>query len=272
MKVRVAACRGLGQMESPAAREGAAQAMARVVNNDSEPAVRLAAVTSLGLVGTFDQADTVYRRMNPREELDSSVRDTAWEVLRKLLGRPEATSNQLSNWPGRFQNDPEKRLVVLKAWRDKLLQDANIPAQRERALKDLAGVQENIGSTLLMQLSRPDEAALSFDQALQYWLSVGAKRGTTATLIEYLVTSLLQAKKYPEACKFAGERIAAAEQDQETMGLAIRNEVERLRAAGDLKNAKELVDQSKKIVPPLRGLYADAIKQLGEQIDKKLQP
>ena len=225
---------------------------------------------SLGDVGTFDQADAVYTRMT-RTEPDPSVRDAAWTVLKKLLVHPDATSNQLSRWPDRFRDDPEKRLVAQKAWRDKLTQDISVPrAARACAEGPRRGAGEHRRDADAVDPSATRQGGGQLPRRARLLALHPRHRATTASLIEQEMHALLLAKQYPEAARFASERILDAPQDQETMGLAIRNELERLQRANDLKSAKALIDEAAKMNPKLEGNYADSIRRLAEQIEKKL--
>ena len=144
-------------------------------------------------------------------------------MLSKLFFRPEASAaTLLNNWVDQFKNDPEKRLVVYQAARDKLIADVRGDPQ---AARTLAGVQQNIGDTL-MALKEWDKAAVSFRASMAYWQNHNGLPATVAQLSEQLVTALLRAKNYQEAAQFAAERISVDPQELGDLGFLLRAEVE----------------------------------------------
>ena len=283
VKIRIAACRGLGNMVESSDKEQAATDLVSDLRRDPDAAVRLEAVKALGNVGTFHQADALYDQTTSREK-DRSVRDAAWKVLTSLFTQPEFTANDLlSYWAEKFKdspalkNDPnpkrrvevlQNRIVVLQAARDKLIADARVNPQ---AAQTLAGVHQNIGETL-MALEQWDKAAASFRAAMAYWLVNPGAPATLAQLSEQLMQSLLRSGSYPEAVQFAGDRITANPQEQGDMGYLIRTEVERLMSSPkptDLKNAATLIDETDKMQPPLKDPYAETLKKRREEIRQR---
>lgn len=282
VKIRIAACRGLGNMVEPNDKEQAATDLVSSLRRDPDAAVRLESVKALGNVGTFHQAEALYDQTTSRE-MDRSVRDAAWKVLTVLFTRPEFTANDLlSNWAEKFKdssalkNDPKRRIdvlqnriIVLQAARDKLIVDARVSPQ---AAQTLAGVHQNIGETL-MSLEQWDKAAASFQASLTYWLNHNGPRATVVQLSVQHVRAELRAGSYPEAIQFAGERITSDPQVQDDIGFLIRTEVERLmdsQKQGDLKSAAALIDETKKMQPTLKGPYAETLKKRGEEIRQRI--
>jgi HEAT repeat protein len=279
VKIRVAACKGLGGMTQPLDQEQAAAELVNAVRRDPDAAVRLEAVRAIGNVGSFTrQAPALYEQTGSRET-DKSVRDTAWQVLASLLTRPDANVNVLmQNWLDRFKDDPslkadpkrraivlERRLIVLQAIRDKLVADP-------QAAKTLAGIHQNIGEAF-MSLDQWDKAAASFRASMSYWQTHNAQAVTIAQLSDQLLGALLRAGNYSEAVQFAGERIAADPQELGSMGYLIRTEVERLKDSkrmDDVRSAAQLIDETDKMQPPLRGPYADTLKQYRQEIRQRL--
>ena len=283
VKIRIAACRGLGNMIEPGDKEQAATDLVSALLHDREAAVRLEAVKALGNVGTFHQADALYDQTTSRE-MDRSVRDAAWKVLSSLFTRPEFTANDLlSYWAEKFKdspalkNDPnpkrrvevlQNRIIVLQAARDKLIADAGVNPQ---AAQTLAGVHQNIGETL-MSLEQWDKAAASFRAAMAYWMVHNNAPATLSQLSEQLMQAMLRAGSYPEAVQFAGERITDKPQEQGDMGYLIRTEVERLMKSAkptDLKSAATLIDETDKMQPALKDPYAETLKKHREEIRRR---
>ncbi len=282
VKIRIAACRGLGNMVEINDKEQAATDLVGTLRRDPDAAVRLEAAKALGNVGTFNQAEALYDQTTAREN-DRTVRDAAWKVLTSLFTRPETTANVLlSNWAEKFKDsaalklDPkkrvevlQKRIIVLQAARDKLIVDARVNPQ---AAQTLAGVHQNIGETL-MSLEQWDKSAASFRAAMAYWLANRGAPATLAQLSEQLMRSLLRSGSYPEAVQFAGDRILADPQEQGDMGYLIRTEVERLMnsaKSGDLKNAGTLIDEAEKMQPPLKDPYAETLRKNRDVIRQRI--
>lgn len=226
--------------------------------DDPDASVRLAAVDALANVGSFENGELLYRRMNQSIEPDATVRDHAWHVLADLL--KGAPPQQLSVWADRFSADPAKRIVVLKILAKKQLDN--------KQLDDLAYTQQNIGECL-MKLTDPADAAGYFRQALDYWAKKNEER-FTAGLTQQLINALLRAHEYTEAIQFGSSLIQADKSQQMTVGPAIRTEAERLRDTGDLQSALVLIDQAKKMDPPLDPRYAHDLDDIASGIRRKL--
>jgi HEAT repeat protein len=231
-----------------------------VINSldDTDASVRLEAVSALANVGTFENGDLLYHRMNPTEEPDSSVRDQAWQVLSTLLAA--APAQQLSTWADRFSDDPAKRVVVLKILADKQAQN--------HADDDLAYTRQNIGETLI-KLNQPADASDYFRQALDYWSKKNEER-FTAGLTRQLINALLRAHEYTDAVQFGGSLIQSDRGQQMTVGPAIRTEAERLRDTGDLQSALVLIDEAKKMQPGLDPRYAHDLDDIAADVRKKM--
>jgi HEAT repeat protein len=260
----------LTSTQSPAVRRWAihglselkdANSLDLIINSldDPDASVRLEAVSALANVGTFENGDLLYHRMNPTEEPDSTVRDQAWQVLSKLL--TGAPAQQLSAfWADRFLDDSAKRVVVLKILADKQSQS--------HADDDLAYTRQNIGETL-MKLNQPADASDYFRQALDYWSKKNEER-FTAGLTQQLINALLRAHEYTDAIQFGATLIQADRGQQMTVGPAIRTEAERLRDTGDLQSALVLIDEAKKMQPGLDPRYAHDLDDIAATVRKKM--
>ncbi|HEY1685875.1 MAG TPA: HEAT repeat domain-containing protein [Tepidisphaeraceae bacterium] len=226
--------------------------------DDSDASVRLEAVNALSNVGTFENGELLYRRMNQTEEPDQGVRDAAWQVLIKLLAG--APTQQLTSWADRFSDDPARRAEVLKILADKQTQ--------AHAEDDLAYTQQNIGECL-MKTNQPAQASDYFRQALDYWSKKNEER-FTAGLTQQLITALLRAHEYTDAVQFGSTLIQNDRSQQMTVGPAIRAEAERLRDSGDLQSVLVLIDEAKKMSPALDPRYAHDLDDIAADVRKRI--
>jgi HEAT repeat protein len=244
VSVRRAALRALGDLGDPRAQDLIIQNALDAPDKD----IRLAAVNALGSTATFAAAEALYRHLQPANEPDERVRAAAWQVLENLF--PSASKEQLALWPDRFNNDPQRQLVVLKALAG--LYTGGDDADR------LAFVQQNLG-TVLMKLNQPAEAAGYFDKALRHWIQEGNNM-LTQGLIRQDIEALLRSGQYDPAITFASDMIRRNLSDQQTMGIAIRDQAQRLADAGDKANLQRLVAATKKMDPPLDSNYTSQLQ------------
>ncbi len=263
-RTRSAVLRALGDLGDP----HAVETIIRWLPEEPSPAVRLDAIDALGKTATFGEAaDNLYRYFGPRpEEQNAEVRQRAWVVFKSLL--PGAPKQQLFDWSQRLISDPQRRIEVQLALNAKLLQDKD--------LEPLALSQQATGDTY-MKLGRPDQAAVNFRAALDYWKAKGAESSVTEQLVGQLMDAHLQSKQFKQACTFASEEIAANRAQQETMGSKISNEADRLYTDGDrkgdtaeLKDALALISEATKIKPSLDERYRDHLTATRKQVQERL--
>jgi HEAT repeat protein len=253
VSVRRAALRALGQL-------GDIRAQDLIVQNaldDPDKDIRLAAVEALGSTATFAAAEALYRHLQPSNEPDERVRAAAWKVLEGLF--PTAPKEQLALWPDRFNNQPQRQLVVLKAL-------AGLYTSSEDADR-LAFVQQNLGA-VLMKLNQPADAAGYFDKALKHWIEEGNNM-LTQGLIRQNIEALLRGGQYDQAVTFASQMIGRNLSDQQTMGIAIRDQAQRLADAGDKANLARLVASTQKMEPPLDSNYTSQLAAIQERVKGK---
>jgi HEAT repeat protein len=268
--VRIAAVRGLHSLADSPARDSAAATLKNVMHNDTDGSVRLEAVKAVSDLGTLAvDGDALYERMRPDTEPDSSVRNASWSALLNLCGRADVTPDAIQRgWIEHelIRSDPAKRLALEKILRDKLTaQGGNDP----KTLEQLANVQQDIGG-LCRDMGQWSEAIANYRSALEYWLNHPGPETTRAEISGQLVNALLKSGNYPEAVRFANQRITADDQEQHDMGQAIRDEVQRLQKTGDVNNAKQLADlalDSKQL--QLNSFYVDQIRQIRLDLDKQ---
>jgi tetratricopeptide (TPR) repeat protein len=231
------------------------------MRSDPSERVHLEAVRGLTTVGSINQANALHDQMGPREN-DRSVREAAWQVLAKLFKGDDFTDKALTDdWAERFKNDPPKRLVVFQTAREKVVKQANNPG----ADRKLANIDQTIGE-IQSTLQQWDQAAASFRNAIQYWQGQKNQARIIAQLTTQYLTALLRAGSYPEAAQYAAARNAADPQEQRSVSFLMRDEVDRLRKAGDGKAAKALIEEIVKMDPPLPETWLQQIKQMGEEI------
>jgi tetratricopeptide (TPR) repeat protein len=265
-RVRAAALRALGALGDP----NTDDPIRTWLLQETEPSVRLDALDALGKTGTFGaDADALYNFFNPKtSEQDPTVRDRAWQVFQALL--PTASKQALNNWAStRLANEPTYRLAVLLELNAKLLQD--------RDLDNLAISRQNTGDAY-MKLGQPDKAAHYYGPGLDYWLSQNGPNVVTDTLVSDQMTALLKSRQYADAAAFAEKMIAAAPQQQETMGTAFVQEADALRDSAaanpnspDAVDAQRLIDEALKMKPPLDNSYLDDLRNIQKELQQKPQ-
>jgi HEAT repeat protein len=227
--------------------------------DDPDRGVRLEAVRALGATGAFAYAESLRSRLG-EQEADPSVREEAWRVLVRFF--PEMSLPQLATWEERLQKAPEQRLPVLLAMRDKL--------RREGRQDDLAEILQKIAETRLRGLSQPAEAVADYREALDIRLQQQpAKPAFIAKLTEDLLVSLLFARQFEDAIRFASESIVRDRSLGEAVGREIRKEAERLTNANDLQAAQSLISLATAMSPPLAPRYRDELAIIEREVRRR---
>jgi HEAT repeat protein len=239
--------------ESPAIRRAALQSLGVLGNpqttdlikgmlTDRDRDVRLAAVNALGSVARFSLAgDALFNMFAPgaQMERDPVVQDAAWKAFQKLL--PTADDPVLIDWADRrFRNQPGFRSVVLQALADK--------QEKAGKLNDLASTRENIGVEL-MKLPKPqtDKAADYFDKALAYWKDNKADIATIQQVARERENALLVGHRYADAAKFVQEMFGRDPAFQQPLGAQLTNHAEDLLKAGNYRDARDLSAEGLKL-------------------------
>ncbi|HZZ43470.1 MAG TPA: HEAT repeat domain-containing protein [Tepidisphaeraceae bacterium] len=253
--VRRAAVKGVGQLGQPQA----ADALVNLLE-DPDATVRLEAVDALGKIGTYQQIGPLYDRLEANHEPDSSVRDHAWQVMSKLF--TTAPADQLGQWAERFANEPQRKLVVLMALASREGHD------NPQTAEPLAYTSKAIGETLL-SLNRPADAVDYLKQSLAYWNVKDPKGMSAVSVTQELLTALLRAKQYPAAVAFGGQLLAADVSNQQTVGPAVRAEVQRLVDTNDLAGAQALIAEARKMSPALDSRYVQSLDDLEKEIQQR---
>ncbi|HZL36712.1 MAG TPA: HEAT repeat domain-containing protein [Tepidisphaeraceae bacterium] len=275
--IRSAALRALGEIGEP--RAGAA--IAQWLNRETSPKVLIDGLDALSATRSFeDAAPTLYKYMSPQVEPDKAVRERAWLDYESKL--PSARNVEvLTQEADRFQNDPAKKLIVLRALDDRLAKDAIddtlSPAVRNDRLQSLASFQQTTGQ-LEMELGNPTSAANYFRDALNYWQERRTANQTTVTLVRQLLQAFFASRQYNQATQFAAKQIAADRAQQTEMGPAILHDgVEPLMNQGvqtrnpqKLRDAQSLIDSALAMDPPLDMKYQDDLRSYRQDIDKAL--
>jgi HEAT repeat protein len=246
----------LNPNEPAAVRRASLQALAVLGNDrtteaikrmtrDPDRDVRLAALNALGSVARFSAVnETLLNIFGPGAtmEPDPVVRDAAWNTFRKLL--PTADELLLIEWANqKFPTKPDYKVVMLDALADK--------QQKAGKLQDLALTWQNIGDALIKITPRnPDkmeQAAQFFGKALDYWFNNGGVQTTIDSLMQSKEHALLDARRYPEAVKFAQEMSAKDGSYQQKIGALLPQEAENLVELRDYKNAHDLAVEALKM-------------------------
>lgn len=253
--IRRAALDGLGEYRDPKM----ADRIVQVLLNDRDEAVRMAAVRALEKCATFEIAPTLYQQLDPANETSAKVRDAVWNLLQLLF--PEAPKEVLPEWAQRFNDQPERRLIILKALAEKQVKDKDE--------EPLAYTRENIGQ-VYMRLNQPAEAAAYFRLALDYWRSRQDRGMVTQGLIRQALEALLRSRQYEAAIQFAAPLLKEDPTYQEIIGAQIRSEANALLQSEEWAEVIKLVAEADKMTPPLDSRYISVLHSLSDQARTKL--
>jgi HEAT repeat protein len=252
VRIRWAALRALGELGDPKS----ADTIARYIE-DRESGVRLEAIRALGRTSAAEHASQLYRRLNPAIEPDANVREEAWKVLEAAF--PRISLEQLPDWASRFPDEPARRLAVLRAMMDGYT--------RTRRAEPLAAAQQRAG-VAHMELAQPAEAVILFKASLELWQKRDPQHVMTERRSEQYLQSLLRARQYPEAVRFAGELVKNSVSYQQTAGVNFRDEAQRLQKIGHTADCLALIEQIRKMSPPLAAQYQEVF----DPIEQSLRP
>lgn len=270
----------LSRNESPRARRAALRALAELRIADTapgiiaalddatdEPGVRLEAVNALGAIPTFDHAETLYRRLDPATEPDTSVRQRAWEVLQQLL--PLASRSTLESWLTRFEGTPERQIAVLRVIEQQLAAEAATDPSLAGNLAD----RRVLLAELLLRSGQPGEAE---DRLAPAWNFFAAQPDAYAAYIERIVArrieALLLSRAYTNALTFATAATNLSKSHLETIGLAVRDEAQRLTARAEDDAALSLINTFTAPNSPLDTRMRDMLARIKTQLDGRNPP
>lgn len=250
VRIRWAALRALGELGDPQS----ADTIARYLD-DRESGVRLEAVRAVGRTAPAEHAEELYRRLSPTVETDAIVREEAWKVLEASFAR--ISLEQLPGWDNRFAQEPARRLPVLRA----LIEGYT----RTRDAESLASAQQRAG-VASMELNQPADAAAFFKPALDYWQRRDLQHMLSEQLADQYLQALLRARQYAEAVRIAGELVKGQVSYQQTAGVNFKNELERLQQAGRSADCLGLIEQIRKMEPPLAAQYQEIIAPIEQSL------
>lgn len=258
--VRIAAINGLGLIGDP----GAANAIVLMLNDDQQ-GVRLAAAEALQRTASFANAEAIAKHLSQTVERDPTVRETIWKVMSKLF--QEASVGELFLWSERFKGDNEldltRRIRVLTVLEGKLA--SNNDDRR------LALVRQTHGEVLLKLSRAKTEPTIAVDaagklrEALDYWMSHNATEAEINMPRQQYMQALLQAGKDNEAATFAATLITTSNKSAlEDLWRNVNEEVVRRRRGRNLDGALALIEVVKKL--PWGALYGHQLKLLEDGI------
>jgi tetratricopeptide (TPR) repeat protein len=270
--VRRAVLRALAQLGKPNGELWPAE-MIMPWLGDPDETVRAEAVDALRTTADFSFAEKLYDQLMKRGAPDPSpmVREKAWDVLRVLVADEKASPQQLDILAARFKDDPERQNQILLQLAKRLEAAGNQEGY-------LAGTRQNIGANLLLLCARaPDaetarqravEADKYFLLAYQYWHARDAndQKMETGELIDKRMAALIATGDYPAATGFAADCIANNNANQQIVGAALRNGVDKLQQGGRGDDALRLIDAINKMNPALATTFLDVIHRIEQQI------
>lgn len=246
-KTRILALKGFGEMRRDWAADNIVQSDALT---DPDPAIRLAAVEAMGKTALPVHGEMIYGRLNDES---SSVQQAAWDVLTRLFAQFDSAS--LAIWADRFRDQPDRRLVVLQQWQEKVQND---PAE-------LAVVQQNIGDAYLKQ-EQYAKAAENFQRALDYYSAKGGNLAFTEGLVSQLLEAYLLATDFERATSFAAEWMKQNPGMKPQLGSKLYSEANRLRSAGEIEESLRLVELTEKIGSTLPEVILADVRKLRETL------
>jgi HEAT repeat protein len=254
--VHMYAVRGLGGLKDPRM----APTIEDLLSRDNDPGVRLAAVQALGGIAAPEYAGQMVDLMSEPGS-DDSLRQAAWEALRKWFAQMDDTQIQsvADELHEKLPQQPDKQLGALQALAAKLQKEPG-------AGNDLAGTRQQIGD-LLMQLQQPADAAVAYKQALDYWKSNNGTGMTVERLTQDLMDSLLQAKQYDDAAAFAAASLAN-NTNARIVAVPLRDTAQKLAAGGDIADAQAMIAAIDKMSPPLPEPYLGDVEQTKAQLNR----
>jgi HEAT repeat protein len=258
--VRQAALRALGALGG----QGAAEIITAILRGPDarDPAMRWWALDALGRAGNLAEhggllLDYTQRNNEPEE----SVRQKAWEAYQALL--PRASAAALTRELQALRTDPVRQAVVLEELCRKLEQ-----APGPQARDDLANFRVRLGEVYMNQNPpQSDKAIPRFRQALDHYLQNKAAEAVTEPLVRQLMDAYLKSKDYAQTATFAEQMIAHDPRQKDTVGSAIKQEADRLRAAGDTRSALQLIDEGLKMDPQLDPRHRDDLQLIRQEIE-----
>jgi HEAT repeat protein len=223
--------------------------------HDLAPGVRLDAVDAMS-IGSFEEARQALEPMLGTET-DKSVRDKAWAVLSGLF--PKASPEGLNGLA-----EVCKRLNQ-KDWRAAALTAAVDKLDQAGAAEKAALLRQNLGDTLL-DLKRPQEAAVVLRKALDYWDSINAVQAVKEPVRNQLLVALIRAKKYPDAIGFVSDVVKQDQANEQGMWSNVRREIEDLRRARDWDSALALIAEAVKPTSALTDFHKSFLSKLQEEV------
>ena len=118
---------------------------------------------------------------------------------------------------------------------------------------------------------RAARAATIFQLALDYFRErdPNDKDMITGSLREQRLAALLTSRAYNDASRFASESIAANPAHQETMGVPLKREVDRLQTSGRFDDALRLIESVKGMNPKLADQFLGPIERYEQEIRQR---
>lgn len=260
-RTRRAALAGLSVLGEPAS-DVIAQELEP--NIEPDPAVRVAAATALGDVGSFAYAaNRLDASSRGPAEPDKSVQEAAWKAFQTLLPNPSTSTRELSQWADLFhrRREPEREVVVRRELARKL--------ESPDEARDLATERQRIGELYLNDLKQPGEAVPYLRDALIYWEANQAPMQTVVNLVHESMQALVQSGQYHDAVRFGEQEIRRKQENQLEVGPVLWHAAEALIDKGDpasYRDAAVLIQESLAMSPALDGRYRDELENLRQRL------
>ena len=175
--VRLAAVKGLAKLGPDSAADWIVPLL-----GDPDRGVRQAAISAVGDQSGLEHLDSILQRARTEVEPDEAVRQRAWEVAKRLLGRADASA--LAKLAGELEGRPDalgQRIEILQMLAEAVSNDNG---------DELIWAKRQLGLALV-EADRPAEAATHLSEA--YALSIAATKPQAETIWTQWVEALLAA-------------------------------------------------------------------------------
>jgi hypothetical protein len=220
-------------------------------------------IHALATLATPDQDGAIFDRMN--NDRDPEVSQALWIAFKALC--PKMTPAQLEHWAAKFDNNPERKVVILQILGDALKRagDAQAMAYNDQKIAD--------AMMSVKPVPQATEAIAQLQLALDYWRGagkgVGGSDANLETLVGQMVDDKLIAEQWAGACSFAAEQLAINGIYQPTVGQRIKDKIDELIKANDTTAAQKLIDAALAMKPPLDGKYVGMIQRSQAELNQK---
>jgi hypothetical protein len=122
---------------------------------------------------------------------------------------------------------------------------------------------------------QPEQAAVFFKQALDYWIKQKAAGKAEISVYDNVITqymnALLASRQFAEVVRFGGEIVTQEPAKMQSVGNTLATRAESLVASQSPQEALRLIAEARKMVPPLAEAYANRLRDAETDANRQLQ-